>query len=314
MRLLLPLLALAFAGSVFAAGAPRPNLVFINIDDLGYGEIGPYNGRNKTPELDRMAKEGRKLTSFYAAPVCSPSRASLMTGCYPKRVLPIPHVLFPVAQVGLNPNERTIAEVLKDAGYTTAMIGKWHLGDQAPFLPMQQGFERYLGLPYSNDMGPAADGIKSDRGKPVPAAKAGNAKAKKAAVDDETGTRGAQPPLALIEGDKVIGRVRVDDQIGLLKRYTERAVAFIKEKHAKPFFLYLAPNAVHFPRYPRDEFMGKSGNGLLGDWVQEIDWSVGQVLAALREAKLDQNTLVIFTSDNGGPTYQEAVNTPLRGA
>jgi arylsulfatase A-like enzyme len=314
---LLPLLALALvlAGSGFAAAdAPRPNLIFINIDDLGYGEIGPYGGRNKTPELDRMAAEGRKLTSFYAAPVCTPSRASLMTGCYPKRVMSIPHVLFPVAQIGLNPNERTIAEVLKDAGYTTAMIGKWHLGDQTPFLPTRQGFEHYLGLPYSNDMGPASDGIKSDRGKPRPQGKAGNGKAKKAAVDDETGTRGAQPPLALIEDDKVIGRVLVDDQIQLLKRYTDRAVSFIKEKHAKPFFLYLAHNAVHFPRYPRDEFMGKSGNGVLGDWVQEIDWSVGQVLAALRETKLDRNTFVIFTSDNGGPTYQEAVNTPLRGA
>jgi arylsulfatase A len=314
MRLLSPLLVLtlALATSLFAADAPRPNLIFINIDDLGYGEIGPYGGRNKTPELDRMAKEGRKLTSYYAAPVCTPSRASLMTGCYHKRVMPIPHVLFPVAQLGLNPAEKTVAEVLKDAGYTTAMIGKWHLGDQTPFLPTRQGFERYYGLPYSNDMGPASDGIKSDFGKPIPAAKAGNAKKK--AVDDEFGVRGTQPPLAVIENEKVVGRVLVDDQIQLAKRYTERAVAFIKEKHAKPFFLYLAHNAVHFPRYPRQEFMGKSGHGLLGDWVQEIDWSVGQVLAALRETKLDQKTLVIFTSDNGGPTYQEAVNAPLRGA
>ncbi len=312
VKILSPFLALLLVSTAFAASAPRPNLIFINIDDLGYGEIGPYGGRNKTPELDRMAAEGRKLTSFYAAPVCTPSRASLMTGCYPKRVMSIPHVLFPVAQIGLNPNERTIAEVLKDAGYTTAMIGKWHLGDQTPFLPTRRGFERYLGLPYSNDMGPAADGIKSDRGKPLPQPKAANAKKK--AVDDEMGVRGVQPPLALIENGNVIGRVRADDQIQLTRRYTERAVAFVKEAHAKPFFLYLAHNAVHFPRYPRDEFMGKSGNGVLGDWVQEIDWSVGQVLAALRETKLDRNTLVIFTSDNGGPTYQEAVNTPLRGA
>jgi arylsulfatase A len=314
MRLIHPVLAclLVAISSAFAASAPRPNLVFINIDDLGYGEIGPFGGRNKTPELDRMAQEGRKLTSFYAAPVCTPSRASLMTGCYAKRVMPIPHVLFPVAQIGLNPDERTVAEVLKDAGYTTVMIGKWHLGDQAPFLPMRQGFERYMGLPYSNDMGPAADGTRSDFGHPLPQPKAANEKKK--AVDDETGVRGTQPPLALIENENVIGRVRVEDQIDLLRRYTERATAFLREKHSKPFFLYLAPNAVHFPRYPREQFRGKSGNGLLGDWVQEIDWSVGQVLAALRETKLDQNTLVIFTSDNGGPTYQEAVNTPLRGA
>ena len=312
MRLLTSLCALAFAAAAVAATAPRPNLIFINIDDLGYGEIGPYGGRNKTPELDRMAAEGRKLTSFYAAPVCTPSRASLMTGCYHKRVMSIPHVLFPVAQLGLNPNERTIAEVLKDAGYTTAMIGKWHLGDQGAFLPTKQGFERYYGLPYSNDMGPAADGIKSDFGKPLPQPKAANAKKK--AVDDEHGVRSIQPPLAVIENENVVGKVLVDDQIQLAQRYTERAVAFIREKHAKPFFLYLAHNAVHFPRYPREQFRGKSGNGLLGDWVQEIDWSVGQVLAALRETKLDRNTLVIFTSDNGGPTYQEAVNTPLRGA
>ncbi|HUR60202.1 MAG TPA: sulfatase-like hydrolase/transferase, partial [Opitutaceae bacterium] len=306
-------LALGLATAGFGASAPRPNLVIINIDDLGYGEIGPFGGRNRTPELDRMAAEGRKLTSHYAAPVCSPSRSALMTGCYPKRVLPIPHVLFPAAAVGLSPAERTIAEVLKDAGYATAAIGKWHLGDQPEFLPTRQGFESYFGLPYSNDMGPGADGIKSNRGQPLPQPKAGTAKAKKA-VDDETGVRGVQPPLALLENDKVVGRIRPDDQIQLTRRYTERAVAFIRERRDQPFFLYLAHNAVHFPRYPRDEFMGKSGHGLLGDWVQEIDWSVGQVLAALREMKLDRNTLVIFTSDNGGPTNQSAVNTPLRGS
>jgi arylsulfatase A len=162
-------------------------------------------------------------------------------------------------------------------------------------------------------MGPAADGIKNNRGQPAPQPKAGNAKAKKA-VDDETGTRGVQPPLALIENEKVIGRIRPDDQIQLTRRYTERAVAFIREKRNKPFFLYLAHNAVHFPLYPRDEFMGRSGNGLLGDWIQEIDWSVGQVLAALREQKLDANTCVLFISDNGGPEYQGALNKPLRGS
>jgi arylsulfatase A len=314
MRLTSPLCALLFAAVAFAAPASKPNLIIINIDDLGYGEIGPFGGRNRTPELDRMAAEGRKLTSYYAAPVCSPSRASLMTGCYPKRVLPIPHVLFPAAEVGLNPAEQTIAEVLHEAGYTTAMLGKWHLGDQAEFLPTRQGFDRYYGLPYSNDMGPAEDGIKSDRGRPLPQPKTGAVKAKaKAAVVDETGTRGPQPPLALIENDKVVGRVRVNEQIDLIHRYTERAVAFVREPHAKPFFLYLAHNAVHFPRYPRDEFMGKSGHGVLGDWVQEVDWSVGQVLAALRASGQDRNTLVWFTSDNGGPLNQDAVNTPLRG-
>ncbi len=319
MRLLSPLIAFAvgFAGSVVGADAPRPNLIIINIDDLGYAEIGPFGGRNKTPELDRMAREGRKLTSHYAAPVCSPSRASLMTGSYAKRALPIPHVLFPAGAIGLNPAERTIAEVLKDAGYATAAIGKWHLGDQPEFLPTRQGFDTYFGLPYSNDMGPAADGVKSNRGAPLPQPKAATTAAPKkkvAAVDDELGVRGNQPPLPLLENETVVGRVRAEDQIQLARRYTERAVAFVKEKREQPFFLYLAHNAVHFPLYPRDEFVGKSGHGQLGDWVQEIDWSVGQVLAALREAKLDGKTLVIFTSDNGGPVNQGAVNTPLRGS
>ncbi len=309
------ILAFGAVAASFAA-APRPNLIIINIDDLGYGEIGPFGGRNRTPELDRMAKEGRKLTSYYAAPVCSPSRSALMTGCYPKRVLPIPGVLFPGAEVGLNPADPTIAEVLKLAGYVTAAIGKWHLGDQKPFLPTSRGFDTYLGLPYSNDMGPASEGVKSSRGAPLPNAKAGKTVAAKALPAEEKGTgiRGAQPPLPLLENGKVIGRVRAEDQLQLARRYTERAVSFVREKRDRPFFLYLAHNAVHFPHYPRDEFMGKSGHGLLGDWVQEIDWSVGQVLAALREAKIDANTLVLFTSDNGGPVQQGAVNTPLRGS
>src|SRR5678815_2272749 len=163
MKTLAAFFALLCAVAAFAADTPRPNLIIINIDDLGYGEIGPFGGRNRTPELDRMAAEGRKLTSYYAAPVCSPSRASLMTGSYSKRVLPIPLVLFPAAAVGLNPAERTIAEVLKDAGYATVAIGKWHLGDQPAFLPTRQGFDRYFGLPYSNDMGPVADGTRSNR-------------------------------------------------------------------------------------------------------------------------------------------------------
>ncbi len=312
------ILRLCFAGLLSlrlltAADAPRPNLIIINIDDLGYAEIGPFGGRNKTPELDRMAREGRKLTSHYAAPVCSPSRAALMTGSYPKRALPIPHVLFPAGAIGLHPAERTIAEVLQDAGYATAMVGKWHLGDQRAFLPTQQGFETYFGLPYSNDMGPVADGIKSNRGAPLPAPK-GDAVKKKAAQPGDAGIPGnAQPPLPLLENDQVVGRIRVEEHLQLTRRYTERAVSIIREKRTKPFFLYLAHNAVHFPLYPRDEFMGKSGNGLLGDWVQEVDWSVGRVLAAVREAGLERNTLVLFTSDNGGPLQQGAINTPLRG-
>lgn len=318
MRILIPLVCLLLQTvGASAAHSRRPNFVIINIDDLGYAEIGPFGGRNRTPELDRMATEGRKLTSHYAAPVCSPSRAALMTGSYPKRALPIPHVLFPASAVGLNPAERTIAEVLRDAGYATAAIGKWHLGDQPEFLPTRQGFDTYFGLPYSNDMGPASDGVKSNRGQPPPktaGAITAKTQAKAVAKDEETGRRGSQPPLALLENDKVIGRIRAEDQIQLTRRYTERAVSFIREERDRPFFLYLAHNAVHFPLYPRDEFLGRSGHGLLGDWVQEIDWSVGQILAVLRDRKLDSNTLVLFTSDNGGPVNQGAVNLPLRGA
>ena len=157
------------APTMLSAAAERPNFIVINIDDMGYADIGPFGSKlNRTPNLDRMAKEGRKLTSFYAAPVCSPSRAALMTGCYPKRALPIPHVLFPDGDIGLSPKEVTVAEVLKGAGYATAIIGKWHLGDQPEFLPNPQGFDLHFGLPYSNDMGPAADGVKSDLGKPLP--------------------------------------------------------------------------------------------------------------------------------------------------
>ncbi len=302
-----------------AADTSRPNFVLINIDDLGYREIGAFGSNNRTPNLDRMAAEGRKLTSHYAAPVCSPSRAALMTGCYPKRVLPIPHVLFPNAAAGLSPDEHTIADVLRGAGYATACIGKWHLGDQPEFLPRQQGFDYYFGLPYSNDMGPAEDGTKSDFGKSPNAgqtAKTKNAAPKKTATAaiDETGQRAPQPPLALIENDTVIGRIRAADQVPLVQRYTEKTISFIRERRDRPFFIYLAHNAVHFPRYPAEKFRGQSPNGLLGDWVQEIDSSVGQVLDALRELKLDRNTLVLFVSDNGGPVGQGANNFPLRGA
>jgi arylsulfatase A-like enzyme len=287
----------------------KPNFVLINIDDLGYAEVGPFGGKNETPNIDRMAREGRKLTSFYAAPVCSPSRAALMTGCYHKRSLPIPHVLFPAAAVGLNPDEVTVAEVLKAAGYATACVGKWHLGDQPEFLPTRQGFDSYLGLPYSNDMGPAEDGAKNSFGKPVPKRRQ-NARTTR----DETGIRGPdQPPLPLLENETVIERVRAAEQQTLVRRYTERAVAFIRENKSRPFFLYLPHNAVHWPHYPSGQFRDSGAKDLLRAWVREVDASVGQVLDALREAGLGEKTLVLFTSDNGGPVNQGADNGPLRG-
>lgn len=289
--------------------ASRPNFIVINIDDMGYADIQPFGSTlNRTPNLNRMAQEGMKLTCFYAAPVCSPSRSSLMTGCYPKRVLPIPGVLFPASKVGLNPAERTVAEVLKDAGYATACIGKWHLGDQPEFLPTKQGFDHYYGIPYSNDMGPGEDGSKSSLGDPLPKPKPGA----KGEGNDEVGLRGAsQPPLPLVNDDKVIARVRAQEQTELVVRYTDEAVKFIRENKAKRFFIYLPHNAVHFPLYPGKAFQGKSRNGNYGDWVEEVDWSVGRVLDTLRELGLDSNTLVIFTSDNGGTS--RAVNAPLRG-
>lgn len=309
------LLALLLASVAASASAEKPNIILINIDDLGYADISPFGGKVPTPHLDRMAQEGMKLTSHYAAPVCSPSRAAMMTGCYPKRVLPIPGVLFPAAAVGLNPNEITIAEVLKPEGYATACIGKWHLGDQPEFLPTAQGFDSYFGIPYSNDMGPRSDGSKSNPDKPVPPAK----EVAKKGVDpknyggDETGLKGdSQPPLPMIDGEKV-ERVKAPEQHEMTRRYTERAVSYIREHQEKPFFLYLPHNAVHFPLYPHKEFMGKSGVSLQKDWVMEVDWSIGQILDALRELKLDSKTLVVFTSDNGGPLQQNADNTPLRG-
>lgn len=301
MKFLLPLLLLVHAAMA------APNLVIINVDDLGYADIEPFGGATKTPHLQRMAREGMLLKSHYGAVVCSPSRAALMTGCYPKRVLQIPHVLFPNAAVGLNPQEQNIAKVLKTAGYTTMCIGKWHLGDQPEFLPLKQGFDRYFGLPYSNDMGPAEDGTKSNFGQPVPAARP-NAKA--APPRDDSGGRGKQPPLALLEGDRVVERVRQKEQETLTSRYTERAVGFIREQAGagKPFFLYLAHSAVHFPFYPHESQRGKTGS-LLTDVVSEIDASTGKILGALAGTE----TLVVFTSDNGGSVPHGSVNKPLRG-
>ncbi|MEI7899769.1 MAG: sulfatase [bacterium] len=276
------------------ATPPKPNFIVINVDDLGYADVGPFGSKiNRTPNLDRLAKEGRKLTSFYAAPVCSPSRAALMTGCYPKRALPIPHVLFPGNDVGLSPKEVTVAEVLKAAGYATGIIGKWHLGDQPEFLPLKQGFDYYFGLPYSNDMGPAEDGVKSDLGKPLPKEKKG------------------QPPLPLLRNGTVLKRVLPDDQQSLVEMYTTEAVGFIAGHKEAPFFLYLAHNAVHFPVYPGKQWAGKSPHGIYSDWVEEVDWSVGRVLDAVREQGLAERTLIFFTSDNGGTP--RAVNAPLRG-
>ena len=265
MRQILPLFALL---PLLAASAPQPNIVIILIDDMGYGDIGPFGAtKQRTPHLDRMAREGMKFTSFYAAPVCSVSRAQLMTGCYGARVS-VPGVFFPGQSVGLNPAEVTIAERLKALGYATQCVGKWHLGDQPEFLPTRQGFDHYLGIPYSNDM------------------------LKKAQKTGES-------VVPLVRDEKVAELLTEEDQSRLVERYTEEALGFIRGNKEKPFFLYFPHSAVHTPIHPGKAFAGKSANGRFGDWVEEVDWSTGRVLDTLRELKLDSRTLVIFTSDNG---------------
>jgi arylsulfatase A len=250
-----------------------PNFVIVFADDLGYADIGSFSNRPKkerprTPNLDRMAAEGIRLTSFYVAQaVCSASRAALLTGAYSNRV-GISGALNHRATYGINPDEVTIAEMLKSRGYATAAYGKWHLGHERPFLPRQHGFDDYLGLPYSNDMWPRHPQQKN-----------------------------FYPDLPLIDGDSV---AQLDpDQSQLTTRYTERAVSFIEQNRDKPFFLYLAHTMPHVPIFVSDKFKGKTGLGLYGDVIAEIDWSVGRVLDAIKRMKLDDNTLVVFTSDNG---------------
>ncbi len=275
------------------AADTKPNVILILIDDMGYGDVGAFGStRNHTPNIDRMAREGMKLTSFYAAPVCTPSRAQVLTGCYAKRVS-LPDVIFPACPIGISAKERSVAELLKDAGYATMCIGKWHVGDQAEFLPTRHGFDHYFGLPYSNDMGGSETG-------PAPAG----------------ATRKGSPPLPLVRDDKVIETVPPPAQDRLTERYTDEAVKFITDHQAKPFFLYLPHTAVHVPIHPGDKFKGHSSNGSYGDWVEEVDWSVGKILDTLHQLKLADHTLVIFTSDNG-PWLTQGKNGgsagPLRG-
>ena len=290
-----------------AEGNRPPNFVILFIDDLGYGDIGPFGSKlNKTPNLDKMAAEGMKLTSFYAAPVCSPSRASLMTGCYFKRVS-VPQVYFPASPAGLNPDEQTLAELLKERGYETMCIGKWHLGDQPQFLPTRQGFDHYFGLPYSNDMIPERAGESAKTAKNAKNAKQ-NAK-QKANVERIS----KYPPLPLLRDEHVIRTLKPEDQDNLVEWYTDEALKFLKEHKSaeKPFFLYVAHSAVHWPHHPGPNFRGKNPHGPYSDWVEEVDWSCGKVLDAIRDLGLGENTMVLFTSDNGGTPY--ASNAPLRG-
>lgn len=283
MKRILALLALFAALTSSAADrAATPNIVIVFCDDLGYADVGCFGAKGwKTPNLDRLAAEGIRFTRFYdAQPVCSASRAALLTGCYPSRI-GIMGALGPNSKVGISSNEVTIAEIVKQRGYATAIFGKWHLGVQPQFLPTRHGFDEYFGLPYSNDMWPWHPDFVN---KPLA----------------ERQRRPGYPELPLIEGDKVvIPSVTSTEQNQLTTRYTEHAVKFIAKNKERPFFLYVPHSMPHVPLHVSDKFKGKSAQGLYGDVIMEIDWSVGQILAALKKHRLEKNTLVIFTSDNG---------------
>ncbi len=267
-----------------AAGPPpeHPNIVLIFTDDQGYADVGCFGADGfDTPHLDELANQGLRFTNWYVAQaVCSASRIALLTGCYPNRV-GILGALGPRSQIGIHADETTIAEICKSQGYATAMFGKWHLGDQPPFLPTRHGFDQYFGLPYSNDMWP----LHPDYVDLPPAA---------------SKRKQGYPPLPLWENEQIIDpEVTAEDQAQLTTWYTERAVKFIDENAARPFFVYLAHSMPHVPLFVSEKCRGKSRRGLYGDVIMEIDWSVGQMIKALKDHDLTRRTLVIFTSDNG---------------
>lgn len=286
-------LALALLSPLLTVAADRPpNVVIVFADDMGYGDLGCFGNKViRTPNIDRMAADGIRFTDFYVAQaVCSASRTALLTGCYPNR-LGILGALGPASRNGIHDRETTIAAMLKAKGYATAIYGKWHLGHHSEFLPTRHGFDDYFGLPYSNDMWPQH-----------PTAKF--------------------PELPLIEGEKTIKLN--PDQSQLTTWYTERAVKFIETNKEKPFFLYVPHAMPHVPLFVSEKHKGKSKAGLFGDVIEEIDWSVGEILAALKKHDLERNTLVVFTSDNGpwlsygnhagtAPTLREGKGTTFEG-
>lgn len=264
----------------------KPNIILINCDDLGWGDLGcTGHAQHRTPNIDTIAAEGMRFTSFYqASSVCSPSRGAMLTGCHPCRIgfdsFNGHAVLFPGDGVGLAPTEETFADVLRRAGYSTNLVGKWHCGDQPEFLPTNHGFDTYYGLPYSNDMG-----VKSPNGK--------------------------NPPLPLLRGTEVIEAQ--PDQRSLIFRYTEECTKIIRANQDRPFLLYLAHMHVHLPHYVAEKFVAESTNDRYGAAVAAIDWSTGVILNELRTLGLDNNTLVIFTSDNGSRCDYGPSNGHLRG-
>lgn len=261
-----------------------PNIILINCDDLGYGDLGCYGSRrNDTPHLDQLATEGMRFTDFYvAAPACSASRAAMLTGCYSQRIgLADYEVLSPGQAQGLNPKEVTIARQLKRVGYDTKIIGKWHCGDQPEFLPTNHGFDEYFGIPYSNDMGRQVN-------------------------------HRDHPPLPLMRNKEVIQQQ--PDQRGITERYVDEALQFMRRERTPPFFLYLAHMYVHVPLFIPKQFLNISRNGAYGGAVACIDWAMGMIEAELNRLGIKDETLVIFTSDNGSRARDEGgSNAPLRG-
>jgi arylsulfatase A len=293
----------------------KPNIILINCDDLGYGDLGCYGSTlNRTPALDRMAAEGVRFTDFYmASPVCSPSRGAMITGCYPNRIgfddFQGQAVLFPGQSVGLNPAEKTMASYLRDQGYATKLVGKWHCGDQPEFLPTRHGFDSFYGLPYSNDMGRQAHRWE---GWPAWVEELQRSTGVDYAGADSAGPAHQFPPLPLLRDGEVIQEQ--PDQAALTERYVEEAVRFIREKKDQPFFLYFAHMYVHLPIYTPESYLKRSQNGRYGAAVEHVDWSVAVLLDELKRQGLDDNTLVVFTSDNGSRANNEGgSNAPLRG-
>ena len=290
------LVAGIFLLGAFAWAAPsaKPNIVILFIDDMGYGDIGPFGNQvNQTPHLDRMAEEGIKFTQFYVAnTACTPSRSALLTGTYAHRIGMDGGngnlvVTFPGDKRGLNPNEITIAEMLRENGYATGCFGKWHLGDQPQFMPLAQGFDTYFGIPYSNDMWP----LHTSKN-PI--------------------TKRKYEPLPVMSQDQAVAHVEDGvDQSLLAEVFTDKAIAFMKKNHKQPFFCYIPHAHVHKPRYARPEYLKRAEGNVDRAHVEEIDDSIGRVLHTLKDLKLDRNTLVIFTSDNGAASGMSS--GPLRG-
>ncbi len=274
------LICLLLSLSLTSLAQNKPNVVLIMMDDLGYGDLSCYGASEyATPQIDQMAKNGVRFTHFLSAQaVCSASRAGLLTGCYPNRI-GISGALFPNSKIGINASEETIAELLHSNGYVTGMFGKWHLGDRKDFLPMQHGFDEYVGIPYSNDMWPVDyDGQK--------------------AIAPSNKSR--FPLLPLIRNNEPEKYIEtLDDQAQLIQILTKESVQFIEKNKSKPFFLYLPHPMPHVPINASKDFRGKSKQGLFGDVMMEMDWSVGEILATLKKHMLEKNTIVIFTSDNG---------------